>query len=65
MDKEIIEMAEKLYDMAQDMDYMDYEENKEQEIKDICDYLYHLKCISQNEYNHNYFRTFWNVLQRI
>lgn len=64
-EKDNMEIAERLYELSKDMDYMDYEENKEKEIKDICDYLHHLKDIAQNEYNGNYFRTFWNILQRI
>ena len=59
------EVANKLYELAKDMDYMDYEDEKEQEIADIENALYYLKALAQNEYNADYFRTFWNLLQRI
>lgn len=59
------EIADKLYELAKDMDYMDYEEEKEEVKADIENALYYLKAIAQNEYNADYFRTFWNILQRI
>ena len=34
-------------------------------IKDVEEALYQLKAISENEYNADYYRTFWNVLQKI
>ena len=61
----IEELANKLYEMAKDMDYMDYEEEKEEEIADIQNALYYLKAVAQNPYNSRYFRTFWNLLQMI
>ena len=59
------EVAEKLYELAKDMDYMDYEDEEEQIKADIENAIYHLKAIAQNEYNADYFRTFYNILQRI
>ena len=59
------EVAERLYELAKDMDYMDYEDEEEQIKTDIEIAIYHLKAIAQNEYNADYFRTFYNVLQRI
>ena len=59
------EVAERLYELAKDMDYMDYEDEEEQIKADIENVIYHLKAIAQNEYNADYFRTFYNILQRI
>lgn len=59
------EVAERLYELAQDMDYMDYEDEEEQIKADIENAIYNLKAIAQNEYNFDYYRTFWNILQRI
>ena len=59
------EVAERLYELAKDMDYMDYEDEEEQIKADIENAIYHLKAIAQNEYNADYFRTFYNILQRI
>lgn len=64
-EQSIEEIANKLYEMAKDMDYMDYEEEKEEEIIDIQNALYYLKSIAENPFNSRYFRTFWNILQRI
>lgn len=64
-EKSVQEIAERLYELAKDMDYMDYEDEKEQEMADIENALYYLKAIAQNEYNAEYFRTFWNLLQMI
>ena len=33
--------------------------------KDIEEAIYHLKAIASNNYNSDYYRTFWNVLQKI
>lgn len=64
-EKSTQEIAEKLYELSKDMDYMDYEEEKESVINDLENALYYIKTISQNEYNQEYFRTFYNILQRI
>ena len=59
------EIALALYENIKDMDYMDYEDEEEQIKADIENAIYHLKAIAQNEYNADYFRTFYNILQRI
>ena len=59
------EIAERLYELAQDMDWADYEEEKEEIIKQLEDCSYYLKAVAQNPYNSEYFRTFYNILQRI
>ena len=64
-EKSIEEIANTLYELSKDMDFMDYEEEKEQIKSDIENTLYYLKAIAQNEYNADYFRTFWNILQKI
>ena len=64
-EQSVQEIAVKLYELAKDMDYMDYEEEKEEEIADIENALYYLKAVAQNPYNSRYFRTFWNLLQMI
>lgn len=64
-EKSTQEIAENLYELSKDMDYMDYEEEKESVINDLENALYHIKTIAQNEHNQEYFRTFYNILQRI
>ena len=59
------QLAEDLYNACEDMDATDYEEAKEQTIKEIENFLYHLKALAQNEYNYEYFKTFYNLLQKI
>ncbi len=34
-------------------------------MNDVEEAIYHLKTIASNEYNSDYYRTFWNVLQEI
>ena len=63
--KSIQEIAHNLYENMKDMDYMDYEDTKEETINQLIDALYHLKTVAQNEYNQDYFRTLWNCLQQI
>lgn len=58
------EIAQKLYDMSKDMDFGDYEENKEKEIKELEETIYYLKTIALNEHNQDYFRTFCLMLER-
>ena len=64
-EKSVEEMSNKLYELAKDMDYMDYEDEEEQIKADIENAIYYIKAIAENEYNADYFRTFWNILQRI
>ena len=59
------EIANKLYELAKDMDYMDYEEEKEQIIQEIEQGVYYIKTIAENEHNADYFRTFYNILERL
>ena len=33
--------------------------------KEVEEVVYHLQAIAENEYNADYYRTFWNVLQKI
>ena len=63
--RSVEEVAHNLYESMKDMDYMDYEDTKEETINQIIDVLYHLKTVAQNEYNQDYFRTLWNCLQQI
>ena len=59
------EIAQKLYDMSKDMDFGDYEENKEEETKQIEETICYLKTIALNEYNDEKFRTFCLMLERL
>lgn len=59
------EIAEKIYSKCSDMDLQDYAEEKEKEIAEIENALYHIKCYAQNEYNQEYWRTLLNALDRM
>lgn len=59
------EIAERLYELAKDMDCMDYEEEKETIISELENALYWLKAAASNEYNNEYFRVLYNILERI
>lgn len=59
------EMAEKLYEMAEDMDFSDYEETKAETIKQLEKALYWLQAAAENPMNHDYFRTLFNCLEAI
>lgn len=59
------EIAEALYEQAKDMDYMDYEDEKELVLADLENALYDLKAICENEHNKDYFRTLYRILERI
>lgn len=59
------EIASKLYELSTDMDYMDYEEEKEKIINEIENAIYYLKTVANNEHNAEYFRTFYKILERI
>jgi hypothetical protein len=61
--KSIEEVATILYNNAIDMDYMDYEDTKEETLNELQEALYQIEAIAKNEYNKDYWRTFWNVLQ--
>lgn len=64
-DKSPLEIAERLYELTKDMDYMNYEETKEQDIAELENALYWLKAAAQNDMNKDYFRYLYNILQRI
>lgn len=59
------EIATELYEKAKDMDFMDYEDEKEQTISELENALYYLKTVCENEHNQNCFRTFYKILERI
>ena len=59
------EIARNIYNKCCDMDFRDYEENKEQEISEIENALYFLKTVAQNKYNKDYFETFLIALATI
>lgn len=61
----IEELAEKLIEYSKGMDFWDYKEEHEKIKNDIENALYNLKAIAQNEYNQEYWRTFWDILQNI
>ena len=55
-------LAKNLYKQAWDFDFLDYKGETEKEINDIENALYYLKTVCENEYNHDYFRTFYKCL---
>ena len=59
------EIAEKLIELAKDLDFADYEETMEETTKELEDAIYQLKAMAQNKYNNDYWRTFYKVLQSI
>ena len=59
------EIAEALYEQAKDMDYIDYEDEKELVITDLENALYDLKTICENEHNKECYRTLYRILERI
>ena len=59
------EIAENLYNATTDMDWMDYEDEKELILNDLENALYYLKTICENEHNAEYFRTFYKILENI
>lgn len=59
------EISLKLYELQKDMDWMDYEEDKEKILNDLENALYYLKALCENPYNNDYFRTFYNVLENL
>lgn len=59
------EIALTLYELSKDLDYMDYEDEKEQILSDIENALYYLHTIAKNDLNAEYFRTFYRILERI
>ena len=61
----IEEIAGRLIEFSKDMDFADYAENEEQIKNDLINSLCQLRTMAQNEYNSNYWRTLYEVLQRI
>ena len=59
------EITEKLFELSKDMDCMDYEEEEEKIKTDLENAIYYIKTICENEYNAEYFRTFYRILERI
>ena len=59
------EIALTLYELIKDMDYMDYEDEKEQVLSDIENALYYIHTIAKNELNKDYFRTFYRILDML
>lgn len=59
------EVANRIYELCEDMDYMDYEDTKEQDIGDLSEAINQIKAMAQNEYNADYWRILWNALQII
>ena len=64
-EKDPQEIANRLCELAKDMDFSDYEEEEEEIKAGLINCIYDLKAISQNEYNSDYYRIFYNILQRI
>lgn len=65
LEKSPAEIAARLYELSKDMDFMDYEDEKEQILSDLENALYYLKAVSENKYNSEYFRTFYRLLERL
>ena len=59
------EIANKLFELAKDMDFQDYEEEKKQILSDLENALYYLKAVAENPYNNEYFRTLYRILENI
>ena len=64
-EKDCAEIAEKIYELSKDMNYLDYEEEKEKELQELTNCIYYIRTCAQNKYNAEYFRTFYNALQNI
>lgn len=64
-EKSTTEIAERLFELSKDMDFLDYEEEKEEIINELDNALYNIKAIVQNEYNNDYWRILYAILQKI
>lgn len=60
-----MDIAEKLYQLSCEQDFSDYSETKEKEVAEIEQALCYLHTLCCNKYNNDYFRTFYNCLDRI
>lgn len=56
------EIADAMIEKSKDMDFLDYEESVEEEKEALENALYQLKAICENQYNNDYYRTFFNAL---
>ena len=63
-EKTTLEIANKLYELSKDMDYMDYKDEQEQVLNELEQAIYHIKTLAENKYNED-FRLLYNILQRI
>ena len=61
-DKTPEEIAERLYELAKDMDYEDYEDTKEKDLVELEQAIYTLKLYARNNYS---FRLLYDVLDRV
>lgn len=58
-------IAEKIYNLACDMDFSDYAENKSEEVKQIEEALYTIKTYCENDHNPDYWRFLFLALAKI
>ena len=56
------DLAAKMYEACEDMDARDYDETKEKTINELADALYWIEAAANNEYNKDYWRTFYNTI---
>jgi len=58
-------IAEKIYNLACDMDFNDYQEQKQEEINQIEEALYTIKVYCENEHNRDYWRYLFLALAKM
>ena len=58
-------IAEKIYNSAFDMDFCDYAETAEHDIKQIEEAVYHIKVYCENEHNADYWRYLFLALAKM
>lgn len=59
------DIAKTLYDLSCDMDYMDYEEQKEIDLEELEHALAHIYTIAENPHNMDYWRILWYALENL
>ena len=59
------EIAERLFELYKNMDFLDYKEQEEEIKNDLENVLYYIKTICENELNKEYFRTFYKILEGV
>lgn len=64
-EKDTMEIAEKLFELSKDMDFLDYEEEKNEILNKLENAIYNIKAIAKNKYNNEYWRVLYNILQKI